>query len=123
MQCLLGFVALILFLPQLSFKFYICANNPTWTHEYRCIMGASGVPADRQVASFTYEQCRPLSIDKRYDLKNLFVLAALDGANAYKADGAVIPIIFSSRYTSRCRSVTRPLRGPPCAILSFSALI
>jgi hypothetical protein len=71
-KIMLGMVFLLVFLPQLSYKFYLCANNPSWTFKAQDLAQISHQRAG--IRNITFEHCRPLSIDKRYSLKHIVAL-------------------------------------------------
>lgn len=116
MRCLIGFAALVLFVPQLSYKFYLCANNPTWTCKYRISKGAPPPPASTPVISFSHQHCRPLSIDKRYDLKLLFSLPAAPAVCPRPVALSVASTGHSAALIALRWPAARPLRGPPSII-------
>ncbi|HVS96030.1 MAG TPA: hypothetical protein VHE54_06070 [Puia sp.] len=112
LQCLFGIASLILFAPQLSYKFYVCANSPSWTSGTHFRATAHQVRV--QASSIADEHCRPLSIDKRYDWKHLFALPpARSVAAALRRNGPAriagpVPALYPG-----FRSAGPPMRGPP----------
>lgn len=70
-KAIVGVASLLFFLPQLSYKFYLCANVPTASYQSNVI---SRHP-DPVCSSLMHERHHPLSIDKRYTFKDVFALA------------------------------------------------
>jgi len=103
---------MVLFVPRLSYKFYLCANNPSLTCKYHRAGDIRPSLAAIRIIPFTYEGCRPLSIDKRYDFKVLFALAPVATTTAA---GILPPVLLSEPAPAAFGSdrVRRPLRGPP----------
>jgi hypothetical protein len=118
---LFGLASLLLLVPQLSYKFYLCANRPAWVHKHR-ISHTQEPAAGTHLASITHLHCRPLTIDKRYDLKYLFALAPAPAqvhtisCTAMFIEHPVLSAIWNFVPAYR-------LRGPPPAVVNISAFI
>jgi hypothetical protein len=123
MQCLFGLAVLVLFVPRLSYKFYVCANNPAWVCRSRCTKDTRRPRPGARIIAPTYQHCRPLSIDKRYDLKLLIGLGPVEALTPESVSPAAVLTDHLSPSVSRIRRVAHPLRGPPPAISGISIVI
>jgi hypothetical protein len=108
-------VGLILFTAQLSGKFYLLANMP--------LAGSAGLfstphhlPAEQNAPAAKTKIAR-LSLDKRYDLANVFDLPApVIGAAQYSAAICQLPTLHTGNPTCGVPAITH-LRGPPSPML------
>lgn len=104
---------LLLLLPQLSYKFYLCVNNPSWTFKAQ---NSSRVSHVRPVGqTITYEHCLPLSIDKRYCLKHCIGLLRVEMQSVrINCPGPVYATTRAPGFATVI-AIAYALRGPPPA--------
>lgn len=123
MQCLCGLAVLVLFVSQLSYKFYVCANNPAWRYKYHLSRDTPPPQAATRIIFHTYQHCRALSLDKRFDLKLLFTLAPIEAT----ADSWILrpaePLCYPALSIFPICRKAHPLRGPPSIVFHLSILI
>jgi len=110
---ILGIVGVILFMAQLSYKFYQCASVPLkGSQEYFPVHGQAAAHSVSFSNDDGQDRCL-LSLDKRYDLKHIYYLPGSIFCLA------PLPLAgFSEVYFLSPRAVSRPnllssLRAPP----------
>lgn len=117
MKGMLVMTFMLLFVPQLSYKFYLCVNNPSWTFKVQNSSRVSHVRAVGQ--TITYEHRLPLSIDKRYCLKHgIGILRVEKQSVRIKCSGPIYATTAAPRFAN-VFSITYSLRGPPPASAFF----
>ena len=115
-KTLLGTAFLLVLMPQLSYKFYLCANNPSWTFRTQSLARISHEkPAAGNIA---FEHCRPLSIDKRYCPKHLDVLSPLEIGFISEQSCDAAFVMCPACKLSFLPGFSYALRGPPTPFFS-----
>lgn len=111
-KCLVGMAFLLVFLPQLSYKFYLCANPgwKTFTHG-----GLSRAQEQNLSRTIGTEHCRHLSVDKRYGLKYFPVLLPFQIDLVSRTNGQLAYTAERSSPFSSPDGLCPSLRGPPFA--------
>jgi len=116
-KVVLGMTFLMLFVPQLSYKFYLCANNPSWTFKAQSSRHLSH--EQQAYRTIVLEHCRPLSIDKRYSPKHhLDASMPVEIRSIQDLDRDRIQQTHRTITLAHPDELTRLLRGPPAP--SFS---
>ncbi|HLZ88853.1 MAG TPA: hypothetical protein VKQ52_16475 [Puia sp.] len=109
----MAFAGLLFFVPQLSSKFYLCANAPVDPFAVRCISHDGNRPADPSGSSLAHERHPSLSLDKRYTVKHVFALLPVSpGLCERCADGPETCTVGTPPAVHPPQSSHR-LRGPP----------
>lgn len=110
---ILAMAFLLLFIPQLSYKFYLCSNNPSWTFKAQSSPRVSHARTVGQ--TITYVHCLPLSIDKRYCLEHCIGILPVERQSTHiNGSGPVYTTRGAPSLADLC-VMTCALRGPPPA--------
>jgi|SRR6185437_4073011 hypothetical protein len=117
MKGMLVMTFLLLFVPQLSYKFYLCVNNPSWTFKAQKSSRVSPVRTVSQ--TITYAHCLPLSIDKRYCLKHCIGLLRAEMRSVRISCPGPVYATTGAPGFANVFAITCSLRGPPPASAFF----
>ena len=113
-KAIIALAGMLVVAPQISYKFFLCANLPT--NSFKAHHRASHLVqiADATGSSrLAHERHRRLSIDKRYTAKDVFVLPAIPNVMPCQSGSSVCPVLPRPLAPSDPLLVDHRLRGPP----------
>lgn len=113
-KAIIALAGLLAVTPQISYKFFLCANLPAGA--FKAHHRAPHVAQVRDAGSgsrLAHERHHRLSIDKRYTAKHLFALPSIAFALTEQPLPSVSPVLPRPLGSSDPLLVAHRLRGPP----------
>ena len=119
-RVVIAFTGVLVIAPQVSYKFYLCANLPAPSLKTSHKTHVRSSLADVAGSLLKHERRHRLTIDKRYTVKLVFALLPARLSISEQSMCTVIPVMPKPVSGADPFLIDHRLRGPPCQLLQSS---